>query len=221
MAGAVLVHGANHGPWCWERVVQLLEEQGIAVEAPDMYADGNPTSPIPVQKAVDCLAGEGPVVVVGHSFGGLAISGLSGEGIGDLVYLAAVVPDGDPWFEGTPTTPWFPDCVVIEDGKMTPKPERLRDLWYGDCSDEDIAWASANLRSHSVAPPPTIEHPAWKDIRSTYVICEKDGSATQEYQEAAARRIGRSVRWPTGHCPMISRPDLVASLVVSLASAGD
>jgi len=220
MAGAVLVHGANHGPWSWERVVPLLEDQGIAAETPDMYADGDPTSPVPVQRAIDRLAGNGPVVVVGHSFGGLAISGLDGDGVADLVYLAAVVPDSEQWFEGTPTTPWFPDCVVIEDGQMRPKPERLRDLWYGDCTDDDVAWASANLRAHTIAPPPTIDRPAWKEVRSTYVICEKDGSATQTYQEAAAERLGRSVRWPTGHCPMISRPDLVVDLVASLAASG-
>lgn len=186
-----------------------------------MYAEGDPTSPVLVRACVDRLVDNGPVVVVGHSFGGLAISGLVPDGVADLVYIAAVVPDSEQWFDGTPTTPWFPDCVVIADGKMLPKLECTKDLWYGDCTDDDIAWANAKLRPHTMATPPTINRPAWKDVRSTYVICEKDGSATQEYQQAAAERLGRSVRWPTGHCPMISRPDLVADLVASLAGIDD
>jgi hypothetical protein len=49
------------------------------------------------------------------------------------------------------------------------------------------------------------------------VICRDDGSLTQEYLEAAAARVGRSVAWGTSHSPMLSRPDLVADLLSDIA----
>jgi pimeloyl-ACP methyl ester carboxylesterase len=106
----------------------------------------------------------------------------------------------------------------MDDGVMTARPDGLRKLWYADCTDADIAWAAAQLRPHVLAGvPSSIERPAWRAVPTTYVICRHDGSLTQEYLEAAAARVGRSVAWSTSHSPMLSRPGLVADLLTDIA----
>jgi hypothetical protein len=54
-------------------------------------------------------------------------------------------------------------------------------------------------------------------VPTTYVCCEQDNTLTQQYMGAAIERVGNGVRWPTSHSPMISRPDLVADLLGSIA----
>ena len=128
MTGIVLVHGACHGPWCWEKVVPLLEQRGFRVETPDVYDGPNPSDPTVVQAAVDRLAESGPVVVCGHSFGGYSITALDPATVAHLVYLAAILPDHEPWYTELPTDPRFFEMVSIVDGVMTIKPDLAREL---------------------------------------------------------------------------------------------
>src|SRR5579864_1849577 len=102
----VLVHGAWHGAWCWERVVPQLETRGGRVIAPDlpgMGKDKTPLSKISLALWADFVADvitnqSEPVVLVGHSRGGIVISEAAErvpERIAMLVYLAAfLVPHG-------------------------------------------------------------------------------------------------------------------------------
>ena len=106
MSTFVLVHGAWHGAWCWEKVVPLLEEAGHDVVVPDLPGHGEYGTPMPelsmqgyaerVVRAVD-EASE-PVILVGHSMGGIVVS-LVAEARPDrvrkLVYLTGfLLEDG-------------------------------------------------------------------------------------------------------------------------------
>ncbi len=103
-ATVVLVHGAFHGAWCWDRVVPLLEAQGVPVVAFDLPGHGaDPRPPGDLHEHGDALRAvlegiDGPIVVVGHSYGGAVISdGAAGvDGVVHLVYLAAIVADAGP-----------------------------------------------------------------------------------------------------------------------------
>ena len=109
----------------------------------------------------------------------------------------------------------------VTDGIMTAKPERLRDVWYGDCTDEDVAFCAARLRPHPMGSNPMIvARAAWRDVPSTYVICEHDGSITADYMRAAAQLAGDSVSWPMSHSPFLSRPELVIDLLRQIADSG-
>ena len=100
MAIYVLIHGACHGSWCWDNVVPLLQKKGHLVEAPDLPGHGKDKTPIQevtLQSCVDKVcsvieAQSEPVILVGHSMGGIILSQVA-EQIPDkiktLVYLTA------------------------------------------------------------------------------------------------------------------------------------
>ena len=103
----VLVHGAAHGGWCWERLTPLLEQLGYQVQAPDLPglgADPTPPAAVTFEDYVDRVAevlrsSPAPAVLVGHSLGGITISQAAErapEHVAKLIYLAAFLPqDGE------------------------------------------------------------------------------------------------------------------------------
>jgi pimeloyl-ACP methyl ester carboxylesterase len=102
MSTFVSVHGGWNGGWCWEKVVPLLEEAGHEVEAPDLPGLGEDRTPLPkvsLQGYADRIcqvleAQPEPVVLVGHSSGGIVISQAAEQRLDKvklLVYLAAIL----------------------------------------------------------------------------------------------------------------------------------
>jgi pimeloyl-ACP methyl ester carboxylesterase len=219
MTAIVLVHGANHGPWCWTKVDAPLRARGLRVETPDLYSQPNASDPGAVQAAVDQCADDAPVIVLGHSFGGYAITQLDPATISHLVYLAAIVPTpSQDESLGNPVVPDFWDKMATADGIMTARPERLRDMWYGDCTDDDVEFCAARLRPHPMgAVPSAVPDAAWLHVPTTYVICEHDGTITLDYMRAASALVGDCVSWPTSHSPFFSRPELVVNLLLDIA----
>jgi pimeloyl-ACP methyl ester carboxylesterase len=218
MIGIVLVHGMFHGPWCWDKVVPLLQADDVAIATPDL-SPGCP-DPSAAQAAVDRLAADGPVVACGHSFGGQAVTALDPANITRMVMLAAFLPDEREWFVGTPATEKFLEMVATGSaGTMVPRPDRAGEVFYADCSDSDAAWAIGNLCPGSATGiHHVVNRPAWRHVPTIYVQCSLDNVLTQEYMMAAAARVGRGMCMPTSHSPMISRPDLVADLLNSVVA---
>jgi pimeloyl-ACP methyl ester carboxylesterase len=230
MTTVVLVHGAFHGAWCWERVVAGLEGLGIGARAIDLPGHGACTRAIGdlaasaavVQDAV--LASDGPVVVCGHSFGGAVMS----EGVpkdpkvAHLVYLAAVVPD-----VGENVGEALGAAAAGELLQSMGEPSvdglhmdlsRAAGTFYHDCTTEDAAWALSQLGPESaIAMGTPLSQAAWREHPSTYIVCEDDRAVQPQAQLRLAQRCTDQVKWPTGHSPMLSRPDLLIGLLGELA----
>jgi pimeloyl-ACP methyl ester carboxylesterase len=130
MSVYVLIHGAWHGGWCWDKVVPLLEKEGHKVEAPDLPGHGNDKTPIPeisLQAYADRVcevldAQSEPVILVGHSMGGGVISQAAEyrpEKVKTLVYLAAfLLRNGESLlqvFMGDTDSLLLPNLVRSED----------------------------------------------------------------------------------------------------------
>lgn len=112
----VLVHGVWHGGWCWKRVAEILRARGHIVATPTQTGLGERshllspsiTLSVFVDDIVNHIKWEDltNVVLVGHSFGGAAITGAAdavSERIAKLVYLdAAIMKDGETWFSLLP-----------------------------------------------------------------------------------------------------------------------
>jgi pimeloyl-ACP methyl ester carboxylesterase len=222
-ATVVLVHGAWHGAWCWEKVVTLLDKEGITavgVELPLTSLDDD------VQAAKDALDKiDGRVVLCGHSYGGAVITEAGNhESVEHLVYLTAFVCDAGESTSATAVDADLPftelnDVLVFhEDGTLTVLPDRIAEIFYHDCDRADIDAAIARLRpmSLSCATTPTTS-PAWRDKPSTYVVCTQDRALHPALQRHLAARCTTSVEWPTAHSPFLNRPELVASLLADLA----
>jgi pimeloyl-ACP methyl ester carboxylesterase len=227
MAGAanaatvLLVHGSAHGPWCWERVIELATVRGLRTVAvalpscgPDPHGLGGPDDDIEAVRAAIDAAGA-PVVLVGHSLGGMPVSeaAAGAEPVRHLVYLAAFMLDvGETVADATRDLPPG-DWVLSPDGRTVAAAEPSA-LFYGDCAPEVAAGAIARLRPQN---PATALRPlraaAWRSVPSTYVVCERDRAIPPALQERWARRASRVVRLDAAHSPFLSRPGAVVDVL--------
>ena len=233
----VFVHGALvfDGAWWWHRMVDPLAALGMAtraVELPscvpasgasgeamgDMYADAD---------AVRAALGEEdePVVLVGHSYGGMIITDAAAgqENVRHLVYVTSVMPERDETmasFGGSELGPWMDPRE--EDGTMGIKAELAPEAFMQDCDEAAVAGALKRLTRQSlVVFAQTPRGVAWREKPSTYVVCAEDRATPPEAQRGYASRADRVVELPTGHHPMLSRPDLLARVLAEAAAAPD
>lgn len=229
-ATVVLVHGAWHGAWCWERVLPLLAEHGVPAVTVDLptcdesndvatFEDDAET----VRKALDAV--DGDVVLVGHSYGGMVITAACAavpQSVRRLVYLAAFMPDtgeSPVTLIATSATP-APILAALrttDAGRSYVSPESVRDIFYNDCDDQTAAEACARVSTMRPAFEPAGAAIPWRTAPSTYVIANRDGAIPPDVQQRMSQRAGERLEWATGHSPFLSRPDLVAELLVRLA----
>jgi pimeloyl-ACP methyl ester carboxylesterase len=93
----------------------------------------------------------------------------------------------------------------------------VRDIFYNDCDDATVSRAASLLRTMRLDFVPASADPLWRSIPSTYVIAAEDRTIPVDVQRRISPRASQSVEWPTSHSPFLSRPDLVADLLVRLA----
>ena len=232
----VFVHGALvfDGAWWWSRMVEPLAALGLgsrAVELPscvaspgasgeasgDMYADADA-----VRAALD--EEDEPVVLVGHSYGGMVITdAAAGHGnVRHLVYVTSVMPElGETlasFGEGREPGPWMDPRP--EDGTMGVKAKFLPEAFMQDCDEAAVAGALRRLARQPLAvfgqAPRAV---AWREKPSTYVVCAEDRATPPGAQRGFARRAGSVVELPTGHHPMLSRPEGLARVLAETAAA--
>ena len=214
-AGVVLVHGAWAGSWIWDRVLPLLAERGVEARAVDLPSCGQDPERLTgldgdvaaVREVLDGM--DGGIVLCGHSYGGMVITGAAAghDRVRRLLYLCAFMPA-----EGESLLGMF--------GGAVPSFWRLRDdltVFPELSTDADHPVASRlvqqSLQAY-VQPPAAI---AWRTIPSTYAVCTLDERLPTEFQRLLATRATEVVELPTGHRPMLERPDLVADLLADLA----
>ena len=227
--GVVLAHGAFHGPWCWQRVQAALENTGIAVHASDLCRPTTAEDIAAFQADVNDMRArvgtEGTVVAVGHSLGGLSLSGLDPATVDHLVYLAAILP-GDESGEANPpdvaeaviAENFFPALEHGEDGYSSVKPGAAGNLFYHDCTAEDIAWAESQLRPQPLGQAPyAYARAAWRDVESTYIVCADDRTLTADFQQTCAGLVNNSIVMEGSHSPMLAQPEAVAAVIAQAA----
>lgn len=223
MTTVVLVHGAFHDGWCWELVRRGLDERGVPNQALDLPFTGLAGDAEAVGELLDAI--DGPVVLIGHSYGGMVISRTASgrDDVDHLVYLCAVQVGEDVDLATAMTTSdeLMSSLVHGGDGAMSVDPAVAPAVFYHDCDDELTATAVSHLRGMGFgviqdddAPPPA----AWKQIPSTYVVCTDDQTIAPESQRKMATNADHVVEWDTSHSPMLSRPELVADLLADLAA---
>ena len=229
-ATVVLVHGAWHGAWCWDLVVGQLREQHVPVVAIDLPGHGASTEPLTdlhghgdaVRAALDGV--DGPVVLVGHSYGGAAITDAGDHpAVGHLVYLTAFCLDVDESIiaNDLPGGEEAELATAIEfnpDGTIAVDPTRAGDIFYADCDPAAIAAYVAKLVPEGAAGfSQTPRAVAWRDRPSTYAVCNEDRALAPTLQRHLAERCETTVEWRSSHSPFVSRPELVTDLLVTLA----
>ncbi|GAA3837818.1 alpha/beta hydrolase [Amycolatopsis tucumanensis] len=216
----VLVHGAWHGPWCWELFVPELESRGWAVSAVDLPSTwGDPAAGMrdDARAVRDHLAAiDGPVTVLAHSYGGVPATEAAGPAVERIIYLAAhMLAEGESVI--TPLGgPWFP-----ADADFAPGPDPEQAL-YPDVPDDWTRKAVGLLRPQSAkAFTEELTRASWRTIPSALVVCDDDLSLPGLFVDRAiAQGMADVVRHlPGGHSPFLSRPAELAELVGEVTAA--
>ena len=167
-----------------------------------------------------------PVVLVGHSYGGMVITDAASghENAKHLVYVTSVMPERGESLASLGGSrepgPWMDPRR--EDGTMGIKAELTPEAFMQDCDEEAVAGALERLTRQSLAV--FVQAPrgvAWREKPSTYVVCAEDRATPPEAQREYAKRAGSVVELPTGHHPMLSRPELLARVLAKVAATPD
>lgn len=239
MATFVLVHGGGHGGWCYRPVTRLLRAAGHEVYAPTLSGLA--------ERAHLRLAGIGldthlqdvasllhyedlrEVILVGHSYGGMVITGaadLAIDRVGRLVYLDAANPvNGQslvdvagPIIEAT-----RPLGEIVEGVELVLLPTADAGLFYGVTDAADLAWMQARLTAH---PWQCFEDKL--DLRNAdalsalpqyHIICTSTLATRDPALIEDARAAGRLWAIDTGHDLMITEPQAVADALLEIATS--
>jgi len=220
----VLVHGAFADGSGWGNVIPLVEQTGcdvIAVQNPlTSYADDVATT----RRVID--AQSGPVVLVGHSYGGAVITKAAkgASNVKALVYVAAFGPDeGEnlqallekyPSKIGVALVPDAAGFLYIDRGKF-------KEVFAADVSERDLSILSAAQKPiASQTFGQVYEAPAWKEIPSWYLVANDDQAINPELQRMFAQRMNATTRdVKSSHVPFVSNPSTVASIIGEAAEA--
>jgi pimeloyl-ACP methyl ester carboxylesterase len=226
----VLVHGAFADASSWRPVFDRLQRDGHTVLAPPNPLRGLPHDAAYTASVVDQV--DGPVVLVGHSYGGavITVAGSSDKVVG-LVYVAGVVPDEgesvNDLQERFPSLAMGPLVrpVSLPDGsvELSIDPARFPDVFGADLPAADAAFRGISQRSISAAAfddPATAA--AWRATPSWAVFGTADQPVAPELQRFAYGRAGSTVTEVQGasHLVMLSQPDLVAGVIREAVMAG-
>ena len=224
MTRLLLVHGAFHGGWCWDRLVPELAARGVEAEAIDLPFTTPEADRDAVAAAIDRLSDGGhPVVAVGHSFGGAVLTASAGGAGGrrpaaHLVYLTAIMHEPERAID-LGQTPGM-SALRMEGEVASVDPAQATTAFYHRCRPEDAEWATARLRpmptATLVAPLP--DHVAWKHVPSTYVVCTDDQIISPQSQRAMAAQAGGSVDLDSDHSPFLSCPAALADVLAGVAA---
>ncbi|MBR1231649.1 alpha/beta fold hydrolase [Bradyrhizobium sp. AUGA SZCCT0182] len=237
MATFILIHGAWHGGWCWEHVAPLLTAEGHQVLPPDLPGMGADTSELgsdPLSDWADFVAdlasrAEAPVILVGHSRGGLVISEVAErvpDRIDTLVYLTAFLlkegqslvdvagryPDVGPGAVIQPAAD--PSCLVVDLEPALP-------IFYGRTSEALARAAAKRLTPEPTAAlttPVKISAERFGRVARVYIEATDDLVISLEMQREmqAALPCERVITLDSDHSPFYSTPAALAAALLGL-----
>jgi len=240
MKPTILVHGAAHGGWCWEKVVPHLGGNGGSVTALDLPGHGTDTTPLAVvtmDRYVDavCRAAmglEGKVVLVGHSMGGAVISLVAEsmpEKVDRLIYVSgftgvAGMTVGQLLDEDTESQLADAFSLSEDQSQLTLVPDKVGEIVYNGCSPEDISWACSKLSVQSVSPlfeTIDVTPERYGAVAKHAILCTDDRALTPGMQQKMYSFVscGTIEQLASGHAPFLAKPQELAAAIVKLSDA--
>jgi pimeloyl-ACP methyl ester carboxylesterase len=220
----VLVHGAFVDGSGWAGVYRILKQQGYQVTIVQ-----NPTVSLAddvavTRRAID--AQSGPVILVGHSYGGAVISEAGNHPkVAGLVYVAAYAPDKGESLQtliaGVPPGSVPPPILPPQDGFLSLDREKFAAAFAADVNEDQAAFMGASQVPCGVqAVGSAVTTPAWREKPSFYLVTKSDKMIPPPQQRQMARRAGSTVtEVEASHAVMISKPDVVASIIEQAAAS--
>ena len=238
MTTFVLIHGAFGGGWNWDAVREPIEQAGHEVVTPDLPSQGNDRTPLSeitldsyCDRVIEVLDRQAqPVVLAGHSLGGISISQAAEyrpDKIKALVYVAAfLLPDGsspkDFWGRQSLPSPVISHCDVSEDGVVTFRKEHVAELIYNTSPQAAVEKAMRLQRPMARKPlgtPLRLSEENFGRVPRVYFEALEDRAIPIEYQRqmVEAMPCDKVVTFATDHAPMASAPEQFVNELLALA----
>jgi pimeloyl-ACP methyl ester carboxylesterase len=239
----VLVHGAWHGGWCWDRVRPFLEAANARIVTPTLSglaekaakSASAPVLPDHINDVIAAVEDEqlNEVVLVGHSYAGMLITAAAEKlrsRLKHLVYVDAAVPgDGDDFASQFPGLS-AQDIekrraafrALAPDGVWLPAPPPQM---VGVTKPEDVAWLAGKLTPHPLSTwlePVHLRNGGHQDIKKTFVVATSAPTVMMGYpihaERAKAGGEWSCVEMATGHDMMVTEPEKLAAVLLSAAA---
>jgi pimeloyl-ACP methyl ester carboxylesterase len=221
----VLVHGAFADATGWQKVIPLLEKKGFTVTAVQNPLKSIADDVATTKRVIE--AQKGDIVLVGHSYGGVVISGAgAGEAkVKALVYVAAFAPDVGETIGGLigsypPTalgTALLPDSA----GFLYIDRSKFREVFAQDVSEGEAAIMAATQKpvaASSFGEP--LAAAAWKTIPSWYAVSTQDHAINPDLERFLAKRMNATItELDASHVSFISQPAEIAKIIEIAAAA--
>jgi pimeloyl-ACP methyl ester carboxylesterase len=230
MTTLVFVHGAcvRDARWWWTPMKAPLAERGIATVAVPLPSCGETGSELgdlydDVKACRAAVAGvDGPVVLCGHSYGGMIITEAGADDrVTQLLYVTSVMPDAgrsQADLLGAEPAPWMRPG---NDGTVGVDPDMIREFFLQDCDETTTEGALRRLTRQSLTPftqaPRQI---AWQRKPATYFVCTEDLSTPADVQRQRVKADTRLVEFTAGHHPFLSQPDAFAQSIATAINHG-
>ena len=241
MTTFILIHGAWHGGWCWDQVAPLLRKAGHTVVAPDLPGMGKSKTPlakVDLSKWTLAVSDEvvqafDPVVLVGHSRGGIVISEVAElvpDRIQSLVYLAAfLVPDGKTLADMLAIGPARP----VADGAIEMRDDgyssviaaaKVGPVFYNTTSPDLTARAQSLLTPEpmmSFTTPVRTSAARFGRVKRAYIECTQDNAIPIELQRSMQKALPCDpvITMETDHSPFFSAPEELCRALFDIDAA--
>lgn len=231
----LLIHGAWHAKWCWERVTPLLAKSGHPIICIDLPGHGgNPATcrDISLTSYVDYVSRlidqwNEPVVLVGHSFAGVTISQVAEnnpKAIDQLIYVAAFAPISGESLTDEVTksaSQGVSKELLINLRKNESEliqSDRLNELFYNQCRVEDIDNIKSLLQKEpylALSEAITLTETNFGKVKKSYIICQQDNSVLLEDQQRMCdQHRMRSIEIKADHSPFYSAPQALSEAIL-------
>jgi pimeloyl-ACP methyl ester carboxylesterase len=222
----VLVHGAFADGSSWQKVIPLLEHDGYPVIAVQNTLTGVADDVATTKRVIDAAAEKGPVVAVGHSYGGVVITGAAvNPAVKALVFVNAFAPEAGEvigelshhFGSGPLDTALVPDAA----GFLTVDRAKFRDVFCADVTAGEARVAAAVQKPIAAAAfGQSVPVAAWKDRPSWFLVGKEDQAISPELERFMAERIKAHTREiHASHVSFISHPRFVTRLIEDAARA--
>ncbi|BDI30812.1 alpha/beta hydrolase [Capsulimonas corticalis] len=220
----VLVHGAFADASGWRHVIPILEKDGYRVIAVQNSLFSLTEDVTTTKRVID--AQTGPVVVVGHSYGGAVITGAAaGESnVKALVYLAAFAPDADEpvgalndKYPTDLTAALAPDAA----GFGYIDAAKFHSIFCADVDEEEARIMAVTQKPVAIASfGATVPAAAWKTIPTWYLVSQEDRTINPDQERFFAKRMGaHTSEIKASHCAFISHPKEIVAFIEQAATA--
>jgi pimeloyl-ACP methyl ester carboxylesterase len=245
LAVYVLVHGAWHGGWCWHKVAKLLRSEGNEVFTPTLTGLGdrshllnpNITLSTHIVDIINLFEYEdlNHVIIVGHSYAGMIISGIADKipsRLKHLVYLDAFIPnDGESISDLHPSFVDKLKRIAREkrDGWLVPFPEEVINPkggpLYGIVDARELIWLRERLTPHPLScfeQHLHFKNPLGLALPKTYIWCSvRQGERTETWGFIKEARIAQELGWEfyeieSDHDVMITRPNELSNILLKI-----